>query len=69
MKRDFSRMLDFVEQLRQVDTEGVPPLTSMTGEINQLRPDAVCSELSPEEVFRNAPETDGRFFLVPRVLP
>jgi len=68
MQREFSAMVGFVEQLRSVDTEGVEPLTTMTAEINAFRPDQIAGELPPQEVFRNAPDSDGTYFRVPKVL-
>lgn len=68
MQRDFAKMVEFVEQLRTVDTTGVEPLTSMTQEVNRFRPDVVSEELSASEVFRNAPDHDGKYFRVPKVL-
>lgn len=68
MQRDFAKMVEFVEQLRTVDTTGVEPLTSMTQEVNRFRPDVVSEELSASEVFRNTPDHDGKYFRVPKVL-
>lgn len=68
MKKEFSDIIGFVEQLRRVDTNGVEPLTTMTTEINSFRSDQVSGELTPDEVFKNAPDSDGTYFRVPKVI-
>lgn len=61
-------MIGFVEQLKEVDTTGVEPLTRMTHEINALRKDAVAGELTSEQALLNAPQSDGNYFRVPKVI-
>ncbi len=68
MLKDLSRMLSFVEKLREVDTTGVEPLTSMTSEINQLREDEVANMLPREKGLRHAPRHDDTYFRVPKVI-
>lgn len=68
MIRDLEEMLTWVEKLKEVDTEGVEPLTHMSFEKNALRADEVKRELSKEEGLRNAPRHDGTHFQVPKVL-
>jgi aspartyl-tRNA(Asn)/glutamyl-tRNA(Gln) amidotransferase subunit C len=65
---DLNAILTWVEKLREVDTTGVEPLTSMSHEINSLREDQVSGHLDRAKALENAPATDGRFFLVPKVL-
>lgn len=66
--KDFQGMLDFVDQLQAVDTEGVEPLIHMTEEVNHLRADKVSGTLSREELLQHAPNNDGTFFRVPKVV-
>lgn len=68
MIRDMSAIVDWVEQLKEVDTEGVEPLTTMSSEINMLREDVVQEHLSHERALANAPAKDEQFFRVPKVL-
>ncbi len=68
MIRDLEEMLTWVENLKEVDTEGVEPLTHMSFEKNTFRADEVKHELSREEGLSNAPQHDGVHFLVPKVL-
>ena len=68
MLESMSEILDWVEQLEEVDTTGVEPLTNMSFEINVLREDRVGEHLSRERGLQNAPRHDGEFFRVPKVL-
>jgi aspartyl-tRNA(Asn)/glutamyl-tRNA(Gln) amidotransferase subunit C len=68
IKGDLNRMLDLIDKLSEVDTEGVAPLIHMTREENRLRPDVATSELSQAEVLKNAPSKDAYYFKVPRVI-
>lgn len=68
MLKDLSQMLSFVEKLREVDTTGVEPLTSMTHEVNQLREDEAANMLPREKALQNAPRHDGTYFRVPKVI-
>lgn len=65
---DMNRMLDFVEQLNEVDTEGVEPLIYMLEEEAVLRKDEVKQSISQKEALLNAPEKDTDFIKVPKVL-
>jgi aspartyl-tRNA(Asn)/glutamyl-tRNA(Gln) amidotransferase subunit C len=68
IKKDLTRMLAFVEQLNELDTEGVEPLIHVNEEKNKFREDAVTEELSQKEALKNAPEHDGFYFKVPKVV-
>jgi aspartyl-tRNA(Asn)/glutamyl-tRNA(Gln) amidotransferase subunit C len=65
---DFQGMLDFVDRLQAVDTEGVEPLVHMTEEVNHLRADVAEPPLSREALLADAPHNDGSFFRVPKVV-
>lgn len=65
---DLNRMLDFVEKLEELDTNGVEPLIYMTDEHNILRSDATNHRITHEEALKNAPEKDSDFIRVPKVL-
>ncbi len=68
IKKDLTRMLDFVEQLNELDTEGVEPLIHVNAELNKFREDEVTEELSQKEALKNAPKHDGFYFKVPKVV-
>jgi aspartyl-tRNA(Asn)/glutamyl-tRNA(Gln) amidotransferase subunit C len=68
IKKDLQRMIHFVDKLNELNTEGVEPLLHMTDAVNVLREDVVQGSVSREEALKNAPETDGEFFKVPKVI-
>jgi aspartyl-tRNA(Asn)/glutamyl-tRNA(Gln) amidotransferase subunit C len=68
MVESMSEILDWVDQLREVDTKDVEPLTSMSQEVNVLRPDEVRDVLSRQEGLAQAPRRDDAFFRVPKVI-
>ena len=68
MKGDFQKMLNFVDQLQAVDTNGVEPLIHMTEEVNHLREDQPYEGMGPEKTLFNAPEKSDRYFVVPKVV-
>lgn len=68
IKNDLQKMIAFVEKLNELDTTGVEPLLHMTDEINVLREDEVKGSISREEALKNAPQHDGQFFKVPKVI-
>lgn len=68
MTLHLARILDYVRQIEAVDTEGVEPMTSAVPLEARLREDVERPSLPPSDVFRNAPETTGGVFLVPRVV-
>jgi aspartyl-tRNA(Asn)/glutamyl-tRNA(Gln) amidotransferase subunit C len=57
-----------VAKIGEVDVTGVPPMAHALPLANVLREDVVEPSLPIEKVLRNAPETDGRFFKVPKVI-
>ena len=68
MVADMTEILDWVEKLNELDTEGVEPLTHMSAEQNVLREDQVGEPLSHERGLLNAPKKDSDYFRVPKVM-
>lgn len=66
--KEMTDILGWVEDLNEVDTDGIEPLIHMSHEINKLRDDEVTGQLSKEEALANAPKSDGNFFQVPKVI-
>lgn len=62
------RILDYVAHLEQVDTEGVPPTTRAVEVVNVTRDDRVEPTPVREELLDLAPQREGDFFRVPRIL-
>ena len=65
---DLNKILAMVEKLHGLDTTGVEPLVYISGETNQLREDALKDQLEQAQALQNAPQTDGQYFKVPKVL-
>ena len=65
---ELSNIIGWVEQLAEVDTEGVEPMTSVVEMTLPERPDTVTDGDYPERVLANAPEPDGGYFAVPKVV-
>jgi aspartyl-tRNA(Asn)/glutamyl-tRNA(Gln) amidotransferase subunit C len=61
-------ILEYVAKISEVDVSGVEPMAHALPLANVLREDQVEAPLPIEKVLQNAPETDGRFFKVPKVL-
>ena len=68
MIKDLNEIITWVEQLQEVDTEGVEPLTNMSHEVNVFREDKPGGHLDHERALKNAPEHDKDYFRVPKVL-
>jgi aspartyl-tRNA(Asn)/glutamyl-tRNA(Gln) amidotransferase subunit C len=68
MVGELNAILAFVEQLNQLDTSGVPPMTSVVEMRLRMRADEVTEGGDPEAVLANTPERAGDFFLVPKVV-
>lgn len=68
MTRQLESILEYVEQLKQVDVTGVEPMAHAVRLTNVLREDVVEPALTTEQVLANAPATDGAFFKVPKVI-
>ncbi len=64
----FNDILDYMRKLNELDTSGVEPLYSPVTHETVFRDDNVRMEYSREELLGNAPETDGSYFIVPRIV-
>ncbi len=65
---ELSNILGWVEQLGEIDTEGVEPMTSVVPMTHRLRKDVVTDGGIPDDVLANAPERRDGFFAVPKVV-
>jgi aspartyl-tRNA(Asn)/glutamyl-tRNA(Gln) amidotransferase subunit C len=68
LTRQMSAIVDFVAQLRELDTEGVEPLAHPLPVQNVFRDDEPGASLLVDQALQNAPERRGDFFAVPPVL-
>ena len=65
---ELNAIIGWVEQLAEVDTDGVEPLTAVIDQKLRLRDDAVTDGDIREQVLANAPEAQHGFFAVPKVI-
>lgn len=65
---DFNRILGFIEQLNEVDVEGIEPMTSVTPMQLKRRADVVNDGNQQAQVLANAPDAREGFFAVPKVV-
>ena len=65
---NLSNILDLVEKLQEVDTEGVEPLVYMNENADVFREDLVISEITKEQALKNAPSKDSDYIKVPKVI-
>jgi aspartyl-tRNA(Asn)/glutamyl-tRNA(Gln) amidotransferase subunit C len=68
LTRELNGILTWIEQLAEVDTDGVEPLASIIKETISLREDVVSEAGNPDGVLSNAPRRNGNFFVVPKVV-
>ena len=68
IKKELEKMIHFVEKLNELDTTGTVPLLQMSEERDALRTDEVMGSSSRTDALRNAPDTDGIYFKVPKVI-
>lgn len=65
---EINSILGFVEQLKEVNVEGIEPMTSVTPMKLPLREDVVTDGENANKVLMNAPQSEEGFFLVPKVV-
>jgi len=75
MQRDLSAILEYVAQLNELDTVAVAPMAQVAEVLDggtqadtPLRGDKTCASLDRNRVMVSAPESDGAFFKVPKVI-
>jgi len=61
-------ILEYVDKLNELDTAAVEPFAHATETTIALRADAVTNQPNPEALLANAPDRDGTFFKVPKIL-
>ena len=68
LARELTGIMAWIEQLAEVDTDGVEPMTSAVHTPAPMRDDVVTEGGDPARVLSNAPKTIGGFFVVPKVV-
>jgi len=65
---DLQSIVNLIDAMRSVDTDGVEPLSHPLDGVARLRADQVTENPDPEHLQRNAPATSDAYYLVPRVV-
>ena len=68
LRGELNAILAFVEQLSEVDVEGVEPMTSIIPMEMKKRPDEVTDGGIPDDILKNAAAAEDGFFVVPKVV-
>ena len=68
ISKDMSKMVDFINQLDEIDTEGVEPLIHVNEGFNNWREDEIREMLDQKEALSNSPTKDSTYFKLPKVL-
>ena len=68
MMHELNNMLAWVEQLEEVNVDGVAPLTSVVEQKLKMRDDVVSDGGYAADLIKNAPVSEGPFFVVPKVV-
>jgi aspartyl-tRNA(Asn)/glutamyl-tRNA(Gln) amidotransferase subunit C len=68
LQGELNAILAFVEQLSEIDVDGVEPMTSVIPMEMKRREDKVTDGDMPDDIIRNAPAAEDHFFVVPKVV-
>ena len=68
LRKELNAILAFVEQLSEVDVEGIEPMTSVIPMEMKKRPDVITDGGIADDVIKNAPAAEEHFFVVPKVV-
>lgn len=65
--KQLGAVLEYVNQMNEVDTSKIEPMTQVIDFVNVMREDKVVYEQTKEELMKNAPEQENGFFKVPKI--
>ena len=69
LTNDLNSIFEFIEKLNELDTDNVEPLTSIAETTLKLRKDKIeRAKILREDIFKNSPEKNKDFFVVPKVI-
>jgi aspartyl-tRNA(Asn)/glutamyl-tRNA(Gln) amidotransferase subunit C len=68
MAEELSQILDYVDKLSELDTSGVPPMSHVLDVTNVFREDDIEERIDPDQALAPAPDQDGGYFKVPKVV-
>ena len=62
------KLLDYFNQLKEVNTENIEPMAHPVQAVNVVREDVITESCSREEILKNAPQEEDGYFKVPRII-
>lgn len=65
--KQLGAVLEYVNQMNEVDTSKIEPMTQVVDFVNVMREDKVVYEQTKEELMKNAPDEENGFFKVPKI--
>ena len=68
LSKDLNSILEFVDQLKEIETDQVDPTSNSLNQKLEVRDDKVDTKNSAEDILENAPEKEMDFFVVPKVI-
>jgi len=68
LEEEFQKLIEMIDKLQEVDTEGVEPMLHINDHIQKLREDKAGDMLTRKEALKNANSATDEFFTVPRVI-
>ncbi|MEO8447867.1 MAG: Asp-tRNA(Asn)/Glu-tRNA(Gln) amidotransferase subunit GatC [bacterium] len=68
LQKDLNQVLEYIDQLNELNLDDVEPLENINETENVLRKDETFEWLTTEQALKNAPSRTGKFFKVPKVL-
>lgn len=67
-KKDMASMLDYIDKLGELDTEGIEPMSHIFPVQNVMREDVITNGDGSDDTLKNAPESNGEAFIVPKTV-
>jgi aspartyl-tRNA(Asn)/glutamyl-tRNA(Gln) amidotransferase subunit C len=68
LEKDLNSILKFVEQLKELNTDKIAPITSVSDQPLTMNKDEIKKINEKEEILKNAPEKNSNYYIVPKVI-
>ncbi len=68
LKFQLAKIIDYIDQLKELNTEKIKPLRTVQDQVNRFRQDKAKKSLCQEQILNNAPNRQGNYFKIPKVI-
>jgi aspartyl-tRNA(Asn)/glutamyl-tRNA(Gln) amidotransferase subunit C len=68
LEKDLNSILKFVEQLKELNTDKITPIASVSDQVLTMNKDEIKNINEKEEILKNAPEKNSNYYIVPKVI-